>query len=262
MSDFVIRDVCDAVAAAIAELDAVKRAGNVAVIVEDRGVVEREVAKALSNTGVAAVVAATAHTRREGSGTSLTGTLSLEVRVSERAAVNRVNNTAGLTAQDAAEVIGRGLHHMKPGNFGRIVYDTLRREDNNDENVVYVELHLEQSVRTGDTIAWGIDGGTAYGEIRTKRLGRGGVVVLEPNSSGADEWMGVRNRHTTVDLLVVIPSALSEDIPDLGDAFTCPVKGVATTFYCSVAEVTEQIEDEATLHLAGRTMPGVTSKQH
>lgn len=258
MSNFVIRDVCDAVAKAIRSLEAVTGAGNVETIVEDRGVVETAVEKALSETGVAAVVAATAHTRRDGSGSSLTGTLAIEVRVSERPAVNREYNPSGLTAQDTAEAIGRGLHRTRPGDFGRIIYDGLRRDDTPDENVVFVDLHLEQSVGEGDAVAWGIEGGTAYGEIRVKRIGRGGTPVFEANSRGADEWAGIRNRHTTIDLTVVIPATLAEDIPELGDEFTCPVKGTNTTFFCTLAEVTEQIEDEATLHLAGRTLPGTT----
>jgi len=257
MSDFVLRDVCDAVAEAMRSLEPIAAAGNVSVIVEDRGVVEREVAKALAGTGVAAVVAATAHTRREGSGSSLTGTLALEVRVSEKPAVNRAR-TGALTAQDAAEAIGRGLHRTKPGEYGRIIYDGLRRADEPDENVVFVDLHLEQSVGEGDAVAWGIEGGTAYGEIRTKRVGRGGMTVFETNASGEDQWLGVRNRHTTVDLTVVMPADLTDDIPELGDTFTCPIKGTDTTFYCTLAEVVAQIEDEATLHLAGRTMPGST----
>ena len=257
MSEFILRDVCDAVAEAIRSLQPVSDAGNVRVIVEDRGVVDVEVAKAIAGTGVAAVVAATAHTRRSGTGASLTGTLALEVRVSEKPAVNR-KRPGALTAQDAAETIATGLHHTRPGEYGRIVYDGLRRADEPDENVVFVDLHLEQSVGEGDAVAWGIDGGTAYGEIRTKRVGRGGSPVFETNSRGEDVWLGVRNRHTTVDLTVVMPASLTDDIPELGDTFTCPVKGTDTTFYCTLAEVVAQIEDEATLHLAGRTMPGST----
>ena len=257
MIDFVLRDVCDAVADAIRSLKAVEDAANVRVIVEDRGVVDVEVAKALAGSGVAAVVAATAHTRREGSGASLTGTLAIEVRVSERPALNR-KRPGAITAQGAAEAIARGLHRTKPGDFGRIIYDGLRRADEPDENVVFVDLHLEQSVGEGDAVAWGIEGGTAYGEIRTKRIGRGGTPVFEANARGEDSWLGVRNRHTTVDLTVVMPADLTDDIPEIGDTFTCPVRGTETTFYCTLAETVAQIEDEATMHLAGRTMPGAT----
>ena len=261
MSDFVLRDVCDAVAAAAGALDALAKAGNVRVMVEDRGVVDVMVAKALAEAGVAAVVAATGHTRRDGSGASLTGTLALEIRVSEKPALNRRRNPAGMTAQDAAEAIARGLHRTKPGGFGAIVYDGLRRADEPDENVVFVDLHLEQSVQDGDAVAWGIEGGTAYGQIRQKRLSRGGAVVFEPNARGEDAWRGVRNRHLLVNMTVTIPASLAEDIPDLGDVFTCPVKGIDTDFVCTAAEITEQIEDEATLQLAGRTMPGATPAQ-
>ena len=257
MSESILRGVCEEIAREIERTDAIAAAGNVRAIVEDNGDVDTAITTALTELGVAAVVSVTSHTRRGMGGRSLTGRLGIEVAFIEKPAVNR-DHPGSLTAQGAFEIACARLHGLKLGEFGRLVYEDMRRDDQDDECRVFAAFRMEQSVKPGDAVRWGIDGDVVYGIIQTKRTGRGGTVVFEDGRNGAAARKGVRDRHLTIELTALVPADASDCLPDLGDIFTAPARGVQMTFVCTSASVDEQVEDAATVHLAGRTMPGVT----
>ena len=254
MSEFVQREFCERIAAVLGGLEALRECR---VVVEDLADVYAAVAKA--TTGVVAAVSCVGHTRRRGGGSSLSGTLDFEILFAEKPQVNRAGGRRDfLSAQCAAEAASRALHFMDVEGFGRLVYDDMRRQDEDGRAQVFLSLHAEQSLDRSKALSWGLaDGTQAYGEIVQRRVVNGGSVVIEPDHRGASRYSGVRDRHIAVDLRANIPAGL-EDVPVVGSSFTCPVRGASVTFVCTASDVEEDAEDAATLHLAGRTMPGET----
>ena len=255
MSEYVQRDFCCRIAKALEAVDALHGAK---IVVEDLGDVDAEITKA--SVGVVVAIAATGHAR--GNGSTLSGRLDIDVLCSERPKVNRAGGRKDfLSAQNAAEIVARALDHLKIEGFGTLVYESMRRQDEGDRAQTFVALHAEQSIDPSQALCWGLaDGSQAYGEIVTRRVVRNGTPVFEAGRDGADRWTATRNRHLAIDITANVPVG-TEELPDIGDAFTCPVNGVMTTFVCTASDDTETVNEKKTLHLAGRTMPGITPKK-
>lgn len=228
------------------------------VVVEDMADVEAEIEK--NRLGVVVVIACTGH-RRE-SGSTLSGPLELNILCSEKPRVNRAGGRKDfLSAQAAAECVALALDYRKIDGYGTVVYESMARQDEGDKAQTVVTLNAEQSIDPRKALCWGLaDGSQAYGEIVTRKVVRNGTPVFEPGRDGADRWVGVRNRFLSIELTANVPVGTA-DVPDIGDPFTCPVRGRTTSFVCTASDDAESVDGRKTIHLAGRTMPGNTPKK-
>lgn len=247
---YVQRDFCKALAARLKGVDELKEAH---IVVEDMADAYAEIQKA--STGVVVAIAAVGHTR--GTDASLAGRLDFEIICSEKPRVNRAGGRKDfLSAAHAAEIVAVTLDNAAFDGLGSVIYDAMDRRDEEDRAQMAVSLHAEQSLDPSEAVSWGIaDGLQAYGRIITRRVARKGVAVFEPGRDGNDRYIGVRNRHLAIDLTANVVTA-TDVFPDIGETFTCPVKGKAVTFFCTASDTTEGVTDRTQIHLAGRTVTG------
>lgn len=243
------RDFCEKIAEALRGTAALATAK---VVVEDMADVDAEVRKA--SVGVCIVVACAGHER--GNGSTLSGRLDIEVLCTERPRANRAAGRRGwMSAQNAAEIVATALDRAKVGGFGTIVYESMRRQDEGDRAQTLVTLRAEQSIDPSQALCWGLaDGEQKYGEIVSRRTGRGGEAQFETGRDGRARFVGVRDPHVTVDLTANILAGTEDVFPAVGGTFSCPVEGERTTFVCTASELVESTADGKTVHLAGRTV--------
>ena len=246
---FVSREFCRRLAETLAAVPELREAR---VIVEDMADVDAAIQRA--TVGVVIAIATTGHTR--GNDASLAGRLDFEILCAEKPKVNRAGGRRDFLSQgQAAEIVAATLDHLQVEGFGTVVYDAMDRRDEGDLAQTAVTLHAEQSLDPAEALCWGLaDGLQAYGRIVTRRIQRQGAVVFEPDRRGNDRYVGVRNRHLAVDITANVVTD-TDDFPEIGDVFTCPVKGVRTAFRCTLSESTEGAGERTQIHLAGRTLP-------
>lgn len=249
MSEYVQREFCVKLAEI---LRGTEKLYGAKIVVEDLADVDSEVQKA--SVGVCVVIACTGHER--GSGATLSGQLDFEILCTEKPKANRAaGRKTWMSAANAAEVVARALDHVKVDGFGTVVYEAMRRQDEDDRAQTLVTLHAEQSIDPSQALCWGLaDGSQSYGEIISKRTGRGGEAQFETDRTGHGRFVGVRDPHVTIDLTANILAGTEDIFPAIGDTFSCPVEGVRTTFVCTASELAESTADGKTIHLAGRTV--------
>ena len=121
---------------------------NLTVLVEDKANITSTINAAISKAtgGVAVMVAVTGFRRRKNSGRVLTGTIDFQISVHENPLFNRKGQFV-MTAQCVAERIAVALHWVKlPGFDNRLLFDDMRRADDNSANIEVVMFHAEQNL--------------------------------------------------------------------------------------------------------------------
>lgn len=244
------RTLCEAIKALLEQDGTLSSSGDTVVFVEDRVDPNAEVKKN-ATTKLRVMVATTGHARGSDTGAAASGDTALEITVFEDP-VRRRSRPDALTVTTAAEAIVAALHWQSVSG-SRLRYVDMARADAGEHDYrMVVTLAAEQTFGNG-TLAWGLaDGSQAYGEITKKRTLRGGTALFEEGRDGMARHCGVRDPHVAVDLTANVESGST--FPALGDAFTCPVDGITTTFTCTASEITETSDAGTTIHLAGRTV--------
>ena len=139
------RQLAENIADFIRDDPELKDAGHVNVVVEDRADVEAEIARAIGQLGVLALVIITGFDRRQNSGPSLAGTVRVEIRCLEHPSLNR-DGTAW-TAQHVTERIVKILHWGEvPGIQTPVRFVNFGREDAEEANVVRATFAFEQAL--------------------------------------------------------------------------------------------------------------------
>ena len=140
------RDIAEGIADYIRSLGCFDGRSDITVIVEDKGVIEKEIAQAMSFGGVCIIVGITGFDRRSQSGPLVTGTLKFELRIIERVAINRGHQGA-MTVQEAAEHLARGLHWENVGGLDSpLLFQDFSREDSDEFNIVRMNFSGEASL--------------------------------------------------------------------------------------------------------------------
>ena len=131
------RDIAEGIADYIRSLGCFDGRSDITVIVEDKGVIEKEIAQSLSFAGVCILIAVMGFDRLGSSGPILRGNLKLEFRVMEHPFANR-EKQGSMTAQQVMELLIQNTHWRTfDGMDGRpLLFQDFSREDTDEVNVV------------------------------------------------------------------------------------------------------------------------------
>ena len=206
-----------------------------------------------SNTKLRIMISSTGHARRNGTGKSTAGDVSIEVVVFENPS-RRTSNSTALTVTRAAEIIASRLHWQTFDGFDRLRYIDMARADADDHDYrMIVTFAACVALDPSKAVSWGIGEDIHLGEVTSKTVARGGTVVIEDDRRGNASRIGVRDRHWTIELSADVYEEISEDdLPDFGETFAYGGKIYTTTS----ASLLGSVEDTTTVRLAGRTIKG------
>lgn len=244
------RKFCEAVAAELKADEVLNAAGNVTISIEDEISAADEVERQLAKRGVLALIATTGHARKTGTGESTAGDIGLEVTVFENPKLNRATNKEAFTLTQAAEAIAEALHWKTLAGFkNRIRYISMQRADADEEDARMIIVFAVSETLGGDSVKWGLDDKTVWGEVTHRRRTRGGTAIFEPGRDGKAKFSGVSDPHWKIELTCTVASTAPE-LPELGEKFEHRGLSYSTT----EATIDESSEGSSTVTLSGRTI--------
>ena len=244
------RKFCKGVAKVLAANENLIKPGNVTISIEDEVAAADVVKRQLGKMGVLALIATTGHVKSNDLPDSTTCDLGLDITVFENPKLNRATNKDAFTLTQASEVIAEALNGVKLEGFtNKIRYISMQRADADENDARMIIVFAVSETLGGDSVKWGLDAETVWGEVTHRRRTRGGTPIFEPGRDGKAKFSGVSDPHWVIELTCTV-RATAPELPELGEKFEHRGLSYSTT----AATIDESSEGTSTVTLSGRTI--------